>query len=120
MAAGRLQRSGESQPGTAHPERVTQGDRAAVGVDVLGVLAQAEAAQHGNDCAAKASFELDVDGVQPDPQTLQELARGRNRAHDGGSTLPRPCRELERRGYRAPIPNELRPRVILGGHQDQG
>jgi hypothetical protein len=48
--------SGGDQPGAAHAERVADGDRAAVGIHARLVVGQAEVAQHGQPCAAKASL----------------------------------------------------------------
>ena len=65
-AVGELESSGQSQPGTTHPQRMTQGDRAAVGVDVLGVVRQAQLTQDGKRLRGERLVQLDdVDVVDP-------------------------------------------------------
>ena len=75
------------QPGAAHPERVPEGDGAAVGIDVFGVIGQAEHAQHRQRLGGEGLVEFnDADLVERHPGALQQLrvAAGRTDPHDAG------------------------------------
>ena len=47
---------GEREPGAGHAERMTKRDRAAMRIDVLGVVGDAKLPQKASPCEAKASF----------------------------------------------------------------
>jgi hypothetical protein len=75
------------QAGAAHAQRVPQGDRAAVGVHVVGVVGQAEVTQEGQGLRGEGLVQLDhVDVGDRAAQAAEELAGGRRgtHAHDPG------------------------------------
>ena len=87
-------RGGQGEPGAAGAQRVAQGDRAAVRVDVLGVVGQAELPEHGQGLRGERLVQLDhVQVGDGQPVAGQQLLRGRHRAdaHDSGAA-PRPPR----------------------------
>ena len=57
---GQLEGGGQGEPGTARAQRVAQGDRAAVGVDVLGVVREAQPAQHREGLRGERLVQLDA------------------------------------------------------------
>ena len=80
-----LMQRGRDQPGAGHAEGVTQRDRAAVWIDEIAILWQAELTQHGDALASEGFVELDhIDIRYSVTAYRQELAHGRNRAdaHD--------------------------------------
>ncbi len=52
-------RGGQGDPGAAGAQRVAEGDRSPVGVDVLGVVGQAELPQHGQGLRGERLVQLD-------------------------------------------------------------
>ena len=58
-AVAQLQRGGQRQPGAARAQRVAQRDRAAVRVDVLGVVGQAQRPGDGQGLRGERLVQLD-------------------------------------------------------------
>jgi hypothetical protein len=65
VAVAGLECGGQRDPGTAHPERVAEGDRSAVRVDVLSVIGQAKEPQASEGLGGEGFVDLDdVDVVE--------------------------------------------------------
>src|SRR6202171_5676154 len=94
---------GHRQPRAAHAQGMTERDGAAVRVDEIGIVLDAELAQAGYSLAGKALIELDqIEMVYFQAEPLHQLARRRHRtdAHDarryrgrGEGQNPRPRAE---------------------------
>src|SRR5205085_10486625 len=78
-AAAELVEERDDEARAAHPERMTERDRAAVDVHLLRV--EAELADHGEALRSERLVQLDeIDLIERDAGALQQLAHGRDRA----------------------------------------
>ena len=95
---------GQREPRARHAQRMAERDGAAMGIDLLGIVGEAELAQAGERLRGEGLVELDhIEVADLEPEPLHQLAGRRHRAdaHDARRhRRPTPCRARARAASR--------------------